>query len=231
MSRRFRKNKSVAPPSDPTPTVQNPVEDSKIDTIIGSIDGTIKNVSKMNNKIGKLEEKTENLKEFGKEISSMGKVLKSLDKIIQEKIELSNLPEEWKKGISAIWEYVGLFIVSLFSISAAFGYFSFDNFSMEDIVKLALVLSSTILLGAIKSMLWKQIQQRDKTIEDLKSEMESNKIALNITSKENLKLQNEKAEILAQKAIFETQYKAIIINAKRNIPNFDPEAFQIPKMA
>ncbi len=165
--------------------------------------------------ITKLKDGEEDVKELVGTVNSVVDNVNQMANWVASVISSTKAPKEVKDAFSACWEYVGFYVVLLVSISATFGFVAFDKFDWEAIIKLALVLTSAILIGAIKEMLWKQIKERDKTIDVLKEENKALETALSTQSIENSRLK--------------TRYNKVVDYVRDREPTFNPDLLFYPK--
>lgn len=132
--------------------------------------------------IEEINTKEQNLEKMGEAINSsikeMNKVIDWVTHSIIEPRQQDLTERKETEKHKYLREYFLFYIVTYATVGSAFGYLSFPNIDWSNIIKLGLVLSSAILIGAIKDILWNTVQSKTKQIESLTTRAKALETAL-----------------------------------------------------
>ena len=151
-------------------------------------------------------------------VESLKIIIEPINKVVKDLIK-KTVPKEKQDELQAIWEYVILCFLLLFSVCSALGFFKTWPWKMEEISIVFWAIAGIILIGAIKTYLWDLIKSRDKTIQDIKKEARDNEISLGISQKENADLKKILAKTQSDNIGIQRDVSAL----KAYIQKFDPE--------
>ena len=133
---------------------------------------------------------------INKTIQEINTVIDWVTHSIIEPRQQQNQTDESNENPSHLKEYLLFYIVTFLTVGSAFGFFAYSSIKphmdWSSIIKLAMVLSSAILVGVIKDTLWKMIQKKTKEYETVKTRNKALETALASqsihTTKTNIKL-------------------------------------------
>lgn len=176
--------------------------------------------------IAQISEKEENIEAV---INKVNSALCSLNKIINwvKTNYVDPVAKKSRRKFDAVIEYGIFYLVLLATLSATLGYINFSTFNAEGIVNLALVLSTCVLVGVIKQLLWFKIESRDKTIKVIKEENKAKETALSVASIQYTKLQSINEKLIKYITAKDPGFN---INKLYHRPVVGIQSFEVPKI-
>ena len=137
---------------------------------------SIEYIEELNTKERNMESMAEAINES---IHEMNKVIDWVNHSIIEPREQETKEKDDKKDKpSHFLEYLLFYIIMFATVGSAFELFTFPFPNWEKILTLASVLSSAILIGAIKEMLWKMVRKKTRESEMRKARIDALETAL-----------------------------------------------------